>query len=91
MNAIADLTSLRDREWFEAHPGVTRYLRPAVPGEWPAGIDRGFDAVLVTLLAEDVRAREPLYLGCDMTPAETAEALEAAIWCEHCATHGGVR
>lgn len=56
--------SAADRRWFEAHPGATERLRPALVGEFDVGgvvgVFPGGAWVRVLQLAPGVRVRELL-------------------------------
>lgn len=56
--AAQDRASQADRRWFEDHPGCTRRIRPALPGEFP-----GNPLVEVRRLDADTRLRRPIGMG----------------------------
>ncbi len=61
--AIIDGVSAMDREYFEANPGQSSYVRGMVPGEfWPYNIDLPY--VKVTSMEDGVRTREPCMAAC---------------------------
>jgi hypothetical protein len=49
-----------DRDWFEAHPGRSSFVRPGVRGEDPTQPDRAPLLVRVTKISEVARIREVL-------------------------------